>query len=158
MNVTSPTREQFGTGPYEVVGYDTTVAPESIAVKQAIHLSVLIPITVLVAILFIAVYFQLLLILYRGYKLVSYQTVFLFSVLLWAALRLLLYSFYYYDCCYQINSLSPGVNWFIIAFPQNIQYFTLSLLVLYFGQVSLLVQRTCNVLIRIIQKIVTHDS
>ena len=101
-----------------------------------IHYSVVIPVTTLVVLLFVIVFIQLLLILYFEYKLLSYQMVFLASVLLWAGLRLVLYSFYYdrYSC-QLVNRLDAPLNWFLIAFPQAIQFFTLALLVHYFGQV-----------------------
>lgn len=107
-----------------------------VAVNTAVHLGVIVPVTAFVAILFVWVMTQLVLVLYQGHKLLSYQTVFLFSVLLWAGLRLILYSFYYDRCCVQVNNLPPGWKWFLLAFPQNIQFFTLALLVHYFGQVS----------------------
>lgn len=122
--------------------YAPTIAPVTspahgiVAVGTAVHLGVIIPVTVLVALLFLWVVTQLLLVLYQGHKLLSYQTVFLFSILLWAGLRLILYSFYYSHCCIQVNNLPPGWKWFLLAFPQNIQFFTLALLVHYFGQVS----------------------
>lgn len=107
-----------------------------VAVEPGVHLGVIIPVTILVALLFLWVITQLLLVLYQGHKLLTYQTVFLFSVLLWAGLRLTLYSFYYDHCCIEVNNLPPGWKWFLLAFPQNIQFFTLALLVHYFGQVS----------------------
>lgn len=106
----------------------------------AIHYSVVIPVTTLVILLFVIVFIQLLLILYFEYKLLSYQTVFLGSILVWAGLRLVLYSFYYDKySCQLVNHLSLPLNWFLIAFPQTIQFFTLALLVHYFGQVRLCV-------------------
>lgn len=119
-----------------------TIGPTSppnhgiVFVEPAVHLGVVIPVTVLVAFLLLWVIIQLLLVLYQGHKLLSYQTVFLFSVLLWAGLRLILYSFYYDHCCVEVNNLPPGWKWFLLAFPQNIQFFTLALLVHYFGQVG----------------------
>ena len=104
-------------------------------VSFPIHLSVTITISVLVAVLFLAVYLQLVMVICFGYKLVSYQTVLLFNILLWAALRLSLYSFYFYHCCQYVNNLSVGWMWFLVAFPSALQYFSLAVLVHYFGEV-----------------------
>ena len=106
-------------------------------VALPIHLSVIILISVLVLILFIAIYVQLILVIWFGYKLLSYQTVLLFNILLWAALRLTLYSFYYYHCCEAVRLLKGVAAWVLVASPAVLQYLSLAVLVRYFGEVSL---------------------
>ena len=105
--------------------------------SQGLHYSVTIVITVLVGILFCLVYLQLILVICFGYKLLTYQTVLLFDILLWAALRLTLYSFYFYHCCEKATKLHGRfLGWFLISLPPCLQYFSLALLVRYFGEVS----------------------
>lgn len=100
-----------------------------------LHYSVTIVITVLVGILFFLVYLQLILVICFGYKLLTYQTVLLFDILLWAALRLTLYSFYFYHCCEKAAKLHGRfLGWFLISLPPCLQYFSLALLVRYFGE------------------------
>ena len=112
---------------------DRTVSP--VAVETSVHLAVTITVTLFVGILFVVVYFQLCMVIYYGYRLVSYQTVLLFDILLWAALRLTLYSFYFYHCCGLVDRLSPFFTWFLVAFPSALQFITLALLVYYIGEV-----------------------
>ena len=99
-----------------------------------VHLGVTVTVTVLVALLFLAVYVQLMMVLCFGYKLISYQTVLLFDILIWAALRLTLYSFYF-RCCDLIQRLNTGWGWLLVAFPSALQYISLAILVHYFGEV-----------------------
>ena len=104
---------------------------------STVHYSVTVTITVLVGILFLLVYIQLIMVICFGYKLFSYQTVLLYDILLWAALRLTLYSFYYYHCCDLVVSLTGKfAGWLLVAFPSALQYFSLAVLVHYFGEVS----------------------
>ena len=105
-------------------------------VALPVHLTVIVLISVLVAVLFVAIYIQLILVIWFGYKLLSYQTVLLFSILLWAALRLTLYSFYYYHCCESVRLLNGVVGWVVVDLPAVLQYFSLAVLVRYFGEVS----------------------
>ena len=112
----------------------SSLVPGEVALP--VHLTVIVLISVLVAVLFIAIYIQLILVIWFGYKLISYQTVLLFSILLWAALRLTLYSFYYYHCCESVRLLSGVTGWVVVAFPVVLQYFSLAVLVRYFGEVS----------------------
>ena len=109
---------------------------EPAEVAFPIHLGVMIAVSLLVGILFTAIYIQLIMVICFGYKLFSYQTVLLFNILLWAALRLTLYSFYYYHCCESVRLLSGVVGWVLVAFPSALQYFSLAVLVRYFGEVS----------------------
>ncbi len=102
----------------------------------SIHYSVTIVITVLVGILFLLVYVQLVMVICFGYKLLTYQTVLLFDILLWASLRLTLYSFYFYHCCEQVDKLDKTVlGWFLVSLPPCLQFFSLAVLVHYFSEV-----------------------
>lgn len=103
-------------------------------IDVGVHLGVTVTVTVLVALLFLAVYIQLMMVLCFGYKLISYQTVLLFDILIWAALRLALYSFYF-RCCDLIKQLNTGWGWLLVAFPSALQYISLAILVHYFGEV-----------------------
>lgn len=101
----------------------------------SIHYSVTIVITVLVGILFLLVYVQLVMVICFGYKLLTYQTVLLFDILLWASLRLTLYSFYFYHCCEQVDKLDKTVlGWFLVSLPPCLQFFSLAVLVHYFSE------------------------
>ena len=103
--------------------------------QPGVHLGVTVTVTVLVGLLFLAVYVQLMMVLCFGYKLISYQTVLLFDILIWAALRLTLYSFYF-RCCDLIQQLNIGWTWLLVAFPLVLQYISLAILVHYFGEVN----------------------
>ena len=119
-----------------------TQAPLSpnVEAPSPVHYSVTIIITTLVSILFLLVYIQLFMVICFGYKLLTYQTVLLFDILLWAALRVTLYSFYFYHCCKLVNTLhGTFLGWLLVSFPSCLQYFSLALLVHYFGEVSQLV-------------------
>ena len=118
---------------------DAPIPPSVItnAVQAPVHLAVTVTISVLVGILFTAVYVQLIMVICFGYKLISYQTILLFNILLWAFLRLTLYSFYFYHCCERVNSLPPGLKWLLVSFPAALQYVSLAVLVHYFGEVCL---------------------
>uniref|UniRef100_A0A3P9AXB9 G protein-coupled receptor 137c n=1 Tax=Maylandia zebra TaxID=106582 RepID=A0A3P9AXB9_9CICH len=104
------------------------------AVSPALELSLTAVYTVLYSLLFVFVYLQLWLILHYGHKRFSYQSVFLFLCLLWAALRTTLFSFYFKNVV-QANQLQPLAYWLVYCFPVCLQFFTLCLLNLYFTQV-----------------------
>ena len=112
---------------------DKTITPA--AVETSIHLAVTATVTLFVGILFFVVYLQLIMVIYYGYRLVSYQTLLLFDILLWAALRLTLYSFYFFHCCALVDRLSPFFTWLLVAFPSALQFTALAILVHYFGEV-----------------------
>ena len=110
--------------------------------EPALNLAVVIIITILVGILYILIYAQLMFILYRKlwFMLISYQTVFLFVNLLWASLRLTLYTFYFASggpCCDMVFKLPKILHWLLVNFPTFLQFFSLALLVHYFAGVSL---------------------
>jgi hypothetical protein len=106
------------------------------ALPFGVQLSLTIVFTTLYALLFLFIWIQLILILVYKHKRLSYQSVFLYLCLLWAALRTTLFSFYFNDSC-MANKLNLGWKWLLYSFPIVLQYFTLSLLALYFSQVSI---------------------
>lgn len=105
------------------------------AVPPYVKLGLTVAYTVFYSLLFAFVYAQLWLVLRYRHKRFSYQTVFLFLCLLWAALRALLFSFYFRNCV-TANTLGPFSFWLLYCFPVCLQFFTLSLMNLYFAQVS----------------------
>lgn len=104
------------------------------AVPPYVKLGLTVAYTIFYSLLFVFVYAQLWLVLRYRHKRFSYQTVFLFLCLLWAALRTLLFSFYFRDCV-TANTLGPFAFWLLYCFPVCLQFFTLSLMNLYFAQV-----------------------
>lgn len=106
----------------------------SASISPTLELSLTTVYTVLYSFLFIFVYLQLWLILHYGHKRFSYQSVFLFLCLLWAALRTTLFSFYFQNMV-QANQLQPLAYWVLYCCPVCLQFFTLCLLNLYFTQV-----------------------
>lgn len=109
-----------------------TMAP---AIPPYVKLGLTIAYTIFYSLLFAFVYAQLWLVLRYRHKRFSYQTAFLFLCLLWAALRALLFSFYFRDCV-TANALGPFAFWLLYCFPVCLQFFTLSLMNLYCAQVS----------------------
>ena len=105
------------------------------AISPTLELSLTAVYTVLYSFLFVFVYLQLWLILHYGHKRFSYQSVFLFLCLLWAALRTTLFSFYFKNVM-QANQLQPLAYWLLYCCPVCLQFFTLCLLNLYFTQVT----------------------
>ncbi|XP_029557745.1 G protein-coupled receptor 137Ba isoform X2 [Salmo trutta] len=77
---------------------------------------------------------QLWMVLRYKHKRFSYQTAFLFLCLLWAALRAVLFSFYFRNFV-TANTLGPFPFWLLYCCPVCLQFFTLSLMNLYFVQV-----------------------
>ncbi|XP_061139298.1 integral membrane protein GPR137 [Syngnathus typhle] len=113
------------------------------ALAPSVQLGFTILYTVLYGSLFLAVYAELwLLYLYR-HKRWSYQSVFLFLCLLWAALRTTLFSFYFQNAL-EANRLPAVFYWLLYCFPVCLQFFTLSLINLYFTQVLLKARETYN--------------
>uniref|UniRef100_A0A8C2WUW6 G protein-coupled receptor 137c n=1 Tax=Cyclopterus lumpus TaxID=8103 RepID=A0A8C2WUW6_CYCLU len=106
------------------------------AISTTLELSLTAVYTVLYCFLFAFVYLQLWLILHYGHKRFSYQSVFLFLCLMWAALRTTLFSFYFRNVV-QANRLQPLAYWLLYCCPVCLQFFTLCLLNLYFTQVGL---------------------
>uniref|UniRef100_A0A8D3AQ62 G protein-coupled receptor 137 n=1 Tax=Scophthalmus maximus TaxID=52904 RepID=A0A8D3AQ62_SCOMX len=109
------------------------------AVAPSVQLGFTVLYTALYAVLFLVVYVQLWLLLLYRHKRWSYQSVFLFLCLLWAALRTTLFSFYFANAL-EANHLPVAVFWLLYCFPVCLQFFTLSLINLYFTQVLLKVR------------------
>lgn len=126
-----------GSGWINVTNSTPTEFP-IVEIVQDVHLGLIATTSAIVALLFLFVYLQLWAILYYGHKLLSYQTVFLFDILLWASLRLSLYSFYYYNCCDMVDNLSSFVQWLMISAPEFLLYLALALVVHYFMEVSVM--------------------
>ncbi|XP_061541256.1 integral membrane protein GPR137 [Phycodurus eques] len=91
--------------------------------------------------LFLVVYAQLWLLYLYKHKRWSYQSIFLFLCLLWAALRTTLFSFYFRNAL-EANHLPVVVYWLLYCFPVCLQFFTLGLINLYFTQVLLKARET----------------
>uniref|UniRef100_A0A667YHH5 G protein-coupled receptor 137 n=1 Tax=Myripristis murdjan TaxID=586833 RepID=A0A667YHH5_9TELE len=106
------------------------------AVAPSVELGFTILYTTLYAGLFLVVYAQLWLLYHYRHKRCSYQSVFLFLCLFWAALRTTLFSFYFRNAL-EANHLPVPVYWLLYCFPVCLQFFTLSLINLYFTQVRL---------------------
>ncbi|KAJ8246132.1 hypothetical protein GJAV_G00263970 [Gymnothorax javanicus] len=104
------------------------------AVPPYVKLGLTVAYTIFYSLLFIFVYAQLWLVLHYRHKRFSYQTAFLFLCLLWSALRAVLFSFYFRNFV-AANSLGPFSFWLLYCFPVCLQFFTLSLMNLYFAQV-----------------------
>ncbi|KAL0973705.1 hypothetical protein UPYG_G00209850 [Umbra pygmaea] len=109
------------------------------AVAPSVQLGVTIIYTTLYGSLFVVVYIQLWLLLLYRHKRWSYQSMFLFLCVLWAALRTTLFSFYFHNAL-QANHLPTALYWLLYCFPVCLQFFTLSLINLYFSQVLLKVR------------------
>jgi hypothetical protein len=104
------------------------------AYNQGVYLGLTIAFIIIYAIIFAGVYLQLVLILYYRHKRFSYQTGFLYLCLIWSLLRIVLFSFYFHNAA-DANRL-PYVFYFMLyCFPSFLQFCTLCLLVLFFGQV-----------------------
>ena len=101
---------------------------------QNVHLGLSVFFTAAYGLLFLHIYWQLWLILHYGHRRLSYQSIFLFACLFWAALRTTLFSFYFKNCA-ETNAMAPFFSWLLFAFPVFLQYFMLNILVLYFVQV-----------------------
>nr|XP_023651960.1 integral membrane protein GPR137B-like isoform X1 [Paramormyrops kingsleyae]XP_023651961.1 integral membrane protein GPR137B-like isoform X1 [Paramormyrops kingsleyae] len=86
------------------------------------------------SLIFIFVYIQLWLVLRYGHKRLSCQTAFLSLCLLWASLRAVLLSFSLGGPG-AAATLDPFTFWLLHCFPTCLQFFTLSLMNVYFTQV-----------------------
>lgn len=113
------------------------------AIAPSVKQGVTILYTCLYGCLFLVVYVQLWLLLVYRHKRWSYQSVFLFLCLFWAALRTTLFSFYFHDAL-GANHLPMLAYWLLYCFPVCLQFFTLSLINLYFTQVLFKVRGKFN--------------
>ncbi|PWA23451.1 integral membrane protein GPR137 [Gambusia affinis] len=111
----------------------TTLRP---AVAPSVQLGFTVLYTALYGGLFLVVYLQLWLLFVYKHKRWSYQSLFLFLCLLWAGLRTTLFSFYFRNTA-QANHLPAAAFWLLYCSPVCLQFFTFSLIALYFTQVFL---------------------
>ncbi|XP_017295802.1 integral membrane protein GPR137 [Kryptolebias marmoratus] len=111
------------------------------AIPPSVQVGFTVLYTGLYATLFLVVYVQLWLLYIYKHKRWSYQSVFLFLCLLWAALRTTLFTFYFYDAM-EANRLPIVVFWLLYCFPVCLQFFTFSLINLYFTQVLLKIRES----------------
>lgn len=119
-------------------------SPMKPAVAPSVELGVTVLYTCLYGGLFLVVYVQLWLLLLYRHKRWSYQSVFLFLCLFWAALRTTLFSFYFRNAL-AANHLPTPVYWLLYCFPVCLQFFTLSLFNLYFTQEVLKVRSVFSI-------------
>ncbi|XP_057705796.1 integral membrane protein GPR137 [Corythoichthys intestinalis] len=124
---------------------NSSTLPTPLPLRPALPPSVRLGFTILYTVLyggvFLVVYAQLWLLLRYRHKRWSYQSIFLFLSLLWAALRTTLFSFYFRNTL-EANRLPVAVYWLFYCFPVCLQFFTLSLINLYFTQVLLKARET----------------
>ena len=114
----------------------TTPAAILPPISHLAHLVLAIVFTALFAVLFLLIIVQLYLILYFKHRRLSYQSVFLFIYLFWAALRTTLFAFYFDDTtALQANKIGSFARWLLFALPIYLQFLTLSLLTLYLAKV-----------------------
>ncbi|XP_028315533.1 integral membrane protein GPR137 [Gouania willdenowi] len=113
------------------------------AVAPSVQRGFTILYTALYAGLFLVVYTQLWLLYFYRHKRWSYQSAFLFLCLLWASLRTTLFSFYFQNAL-EANNLPMAVYWLLYCLPVCLQFFTFSLINLYFTQVLLKVSEAYN--------------
>ncbi|XP_027055634.1 integral membrane protein GPR137B-like isoform X1 [Pocillopora damicornis] len=119
----------------------TTPATLGPGISRPAYLALTIVFTTLYALLFFMIVVQLCLILYHKHRRLSYQSVFLFIYLLWAALRTTLFSFYFKNSA-QTKTFDRFIRWLLYAFPIYLQFLTLSLLTLYLAKVVLRTRRS----------------
>ncbi|XP_014013355.1 G protein-coupled receptor 137Ba isoform X1 [Salmo salar] len=118
------------------LGTNESLPPPTLtpAVPPYVKLGLTVVYTVFYSLLFLFIYLQLWMVLRYKHKRFSYQTAFLFLCLLWAALRAVLFSFYFRNFV-TANTLGPFPFWLLYCCPVCLQFFTLSLMNLYFVQV-----------------------
>ncbi|KAK7127290.1 hypothetical protein R3I93_020007 [Phoxinus phoxinus] len=117
-------------------GSNASLSPQPLraSIPPLVKLGLTLLYTLFYCALFCFIYAQLWLVLRYRHKRFSFQTVFLFLCLLWAALRALLFSFYFRDCV-TVNTLGPFSFWMLYCLPVCLQFFTLILMNLYCAQV-----------------------
>ncbi|XP_059026378.1 integral membrane protein GPR137B isoform X3 [Mustela lutreola] len=120
--------------PWDPLRNDSLPPTLTPAVPPYVKLGLTVVYTAFYSLLFVFIYAQLWLVLRYGHKRLSYQSVFLFLCLLWASLRTVLFSFYFRDFV-AANALGPFGFWLLYCFPVCLQFFTLTLMNLYFTQV-----------------------
>lgn len=100
-----------------------------------VQLGITVVFTAIYAALVIFIISQLVLILHYRHRRLSYQSLFLFTCLLWAVVRTTLFSFYFQDCK-TVNNLPMFPKWFLFALPIYLQFLMLTLLTLYLVKVK----------------------
>ncbi|KAM4690525.1 integral membrane protein GPR137C [Rhinophrynus dorsalis] len=96
---------------------------------------------VLCSLLFLGTYWQLWMLLYYKQKRLSYQSLCLFTCLLWAAFRIVLFSFYIKNGALT-RDLHPLLSWLLHGLPVCLQYFSLCLLNAYLARV--IIKASCS--------------
>uniref|UniRef100_A0A673L981 G protein-coupled receptor 137 n=1 Tax=Sinocyclocheilus rhinocerous TaxID=307959 RepID=A0A673L981_9TELE len=129
-------------------------SPMKPAVAPSVQLGVTVLYTCLYGGLFLVVYVQLWLLLLYRHKRWSYQSIFLFLCLFWAALRTTLFSFYFHNAL-AANHLPTPVYWLFYCFPVCLQFFTLSLFNLYFTQVRQVIVKDVCISEKIVHSLIT---
>nr|QVK45726.1 G protein-coupled receptor [Proales similis] len=104
------------------------------AIAAEVYLSLTICFSAFYSLIFLYAYVQLFFILYYKYKRLSYQTGLLFLSLIWSGLRISLFSFYFQNA-EDANKLPFAPYFVLYCLPVVLQFCTLTLLVLYYGQV-----------------------
>jgi len=105
------------------------------SLSYATHLALTIVYICIYGALFLFVYCQLWMILYYRHRRWSYQTVFLFLCLIWAAFRVVLFSNFFQREPWN-TPLAHWMSWILESCPVLLQFTTLVLLVAFFSQVS----------------------
>jgi hypothetical protein len=105
-----------------------TLAP---ALPITVQITITVIFTVIFSAIFVGVFIQLVMIRCYRFKCLSYQCVFLLICLIWAGLRITLFSFYYKDASIANNFPVP-VYWLLYCFPVCLQFITLCILVEFF--------------------------
>ena len=105
------------------------------SISHEVYLGLTVVFVTLYALLFVLITYQLCFILYYKHRRLSYQSVFLFVCLIWAALRTTLFCFYFNDN-EKANHLSAFPRWLLFAFPVYLQFVMLTILTLYLAKVS----------------------
>lgn len=108
---------------------------ESPAVRARVYIPLTSILVLLYSTIFILTYIQLIQIRYYKHKRFSYQTSLLFLILVWSALRIFLFSFYFQNV-EQANTFDFAVYFCLYCLPAVLQFGTFCVLVLYYGQVT----------------------
>eukprot|EP00118_Oscarella_pearsei_P018345 m.187730 g.187730 ORF g.187730 m.187730 type:complete len:385 (+) comp39368_c1_seq11:77-1231(+) len=126
-------------GPTSPPGNDTGPSESSIVfydLPWRTRIGVTSFFVVLYGFLFVGIAYQLFLIFYHRYKVLSYRTVFVILCLAWSALRVVMFALYFdRRLCTVAFDLSAVVYWLLYALPVWFQFATLSLFAHYYLQV-----------------------
>ena len=113
-----------------------TAKPDQLtpALSTDVRLGLTVLYSVLYGLLFVIIFVQLWMIYCNKHRLLSFQTTFLFLCLIWSALRIELFSFYFRNCDLA-NRLPFFWYWLLYCCPVCLQFIILCLLVTFFAQV-----------------------